>query len=294
MNDIIILIVSMAFALSGGIISKHLSFSYKNSFVIYNFYNSVMSLVAAFVLIIMSSTLKASSFTIFLAITFGAVTGLQITTRQLAFREGSFAYTSMIISLSSLIPTLSGAVIWGEKIKLIQIVGIALMVICFVFSVDTKEKKKESKGKWFFSCFAAFLCTGLIGVMQKWHQSSFYKDEIDSFLIISFLFSFAFSAFLAFFGARTEKKNDDGKKSVFAILPIALMVFSGVCAALNNKYNLYLSGVIDSAVLFPILNGGGMILNLLAALAIFREKLLLRQWCGILIGIVAVILLCAT
>lgn len=293
MNDTIILIISMAVCLFGGIIAKYISQKYTNNFVTNNFFNATVSLSSALVLVFMSSSLTASIFTVILALAFGAVTGLQVITKQLALNEGSFAYTSVIISLSTLIPTLSGAVIWGEKISAIQILGIILMVICFVFSVESKKEEKSSSLKWFICCIAAFISTGLIGVMQKWHQSSEYKNELDAFLAISFMFSFAFSAFLVIWGSRKKIVKYEGeKKSVFALFPLVLMVAAGICAALNNKFNLYLSGVMDSAMLFPILNGGGMILNLIAALIIFREKLTLRQWIGIMVGTIAVVLLC--
>ena len=38
------------------------------------------------------------------------------------------------------------------------------------------------------------------------------------------------------------------------ILLIFLMLISGVCFAVNNKLNLYLSGVIDSVIFFPVVN----------------------------------------
>ena len=73
---------------------------------------------------------------------------------------------------------------------------------------------------------------------------------------------------------------------------LAIMLASGVCVAANNKYNLYLSGVMDSAVFFPIINGGGLILTTLAAVVMFGERLSKKQWIGIALGIASVIFLC--
>jgi drug/metabolite transporter (DMT)-like permease len=71
-----------------------------------------------------------------------------------------------------------------------------------------------------------------------------------------------------------------------------LMLVSGVCGAVNNKLNLYLSGVIDSVVFFPVVNGGGLVLTTLASLLIFKERLRTKQWIGILFGIASVLCLC--
>ena len=56
------------------------------------------------------------------------------------------------------------------------------------------------------------------------------------------------------------------------------LAVGGVLQAVNHKLNLYLSGVMDSAVFFPIVNGGGLVLTTLLAVPLFRERLAGRQW----------------
>ena len=73
---------------------------------------------------------------------------------------------------------------------------------------------------------------------------------------------------------------------------LGIMLVNGICVAINNKFNLYLSGVMDSAVFFPIVNGGGLVLTTLAAVLLFREKLSKKQWVGIVLGITSVVFLC--
>lgn len=73
---------------------------------------------------------------------------------------------------------------------------------------------------------------------------------------------------------------------------IAMLIVSGVAIALNNIINLYLAGVMDSAVFFPLVNGGGLVLGIVAGLAVFREKLTVMQWIGIACGVAATLMLC--
>jgi multidrug transporter EmrE-like cation transporter len=70
------------------------------------------------------------------------------------------------------------------------------------------------------------------------------------------------------------------------------MILMGIAAAINNKLNLDLSGRLPSAVFFPVVNGGALVLSSLAAVLIFREKLSVKRWIGVAIGTVSVILLC--
>ncbi len=83
------------------------------------------------------------------------------------------------------------------------------------------------------------------------------------------------------------------KKPITGWLPILLLMVNGVCVAVNHKLNLYLSGIIDSAVFFPVVNGGGLILTTLSAVFLFREKLSRRQWVGLVLGMLATFCLCS-
>ena len=168
------------------------------------------------------------------------------------------------------------------------------MLICFALSADFSKKDKKASGAWFLFVLIAFLTTGSIGVMQKWHQSSEFKNELDGFLIIAFLFSFIFSLIGALITVLLQKKNHSytPMRRDLAPFAIALMIVCGICAAANNKMNLYLSGVMSSAVFFPIVNGGGMILSAIASLFLFKEKFNAQKWVGISVGIVAVVLIC--
>ena len=73
---------------------------------------------------------------------------------------------------------------------------------------------------------------------------------------------------------------------------IVLMVICGIFTAGIHKINLYLSGVMESVVFFPVINGGSLMGTMMVSLLLFKEKLSLKKWVGIIIGIIAVILIC--
>ena len=82
----------------------------------------------------------------------------------------------------------------------------------------------------------------------------------------------------------------DRKTAVWVL--VVLFAAGGIGIALNNLINLYLSGVVASAVFFPIVNGGGLVLITVASVLFFREKLTPRQWLGLASGLAATLLLC--
>lgn len=253
-------------------------------------------IVSVAVLFLFGGIKTLSPFTVLTACGFGALTLIQSYFMLRAYDSGSFAYTSVIVSLSTIIPAFSGAIFWNETLYPAQIAGIVLLVLCFALCVGKDKEKKQMSVKWLACVILAFLSTGFIGVMQKVHQSSAYADELNGFLIISFLISALAAGICAVIALKRKKAeqndNADGEeKPAKGVGYFLLIVLSGVGVALNNVINLYLSGKVDSAVFFPVVNGGGLILVTLCAVVLYREKLSVKQWAGIIVGIISVVLL---
>jgi drug/metabolite transporter (DMT)-like permease len=55
---------------------------------------------------------------------------------------------------------------------------------------------------------------------------------------------------------------------------------------------MYLAGVIDAIIFYPVVNGASMILTTAAGILLWKEKLSKRQWFGLIMGGVAILLLC--
>ena len=291
------LILSLAAALGGSIAKKYYTDKEPTGLPGGFVFNAVACLTAAVILLCWGGFGASSVFTIVLGVAFGAVTALQGITNIAALQVGPMSYTSVIISFSTLISSLSGVMFFDESLGWAQIVGMVLMLASFVLAAKSDVDEKKANLKWLFLCLIAFVATGGIGVMQKVHQSSEYRDELNAFLIIAFVSSAVLCALFTALMKRREsrfadekEKKKDGKRQVWLLLGI--MIASGACVAVNNKFNLYLSGVMDSAVFFPIVNGGGLVLTTLAAVLLFREKLSTKQWIGVVLGIASVVFLC--
>ncbi len=295
MNITITLILSLSAALGGSIAKKyftdHTPEGLSGGFV----FNAVGCLTAAVVLLCWGGFGMSSVFTIVLGVAFGAVTTLQGITNIAALQVGPMSYTSVIISFSTLISALSGVMFFDESLGWTQIVGIVLMLASFLLAAKNDGDEKKANFKWLFLCLIAFVATGGIGIMQKVHQNSVYKDELNAFLIVAFVSSALLCAIFAAWmegreGRFADKKEKNNKKQNWFLLGI--MISSGACVATNNKFNLYLSGLMDSSVFFPIVNGGGLVLTTLAAVLLFKEKLSTKQWIGVVLGIASVVFLC--
>ena len=299
MNTTVCLIASIIACIVGSITKKYFSEGFENRELVRHVFNAVISIVAAVVLFLWGGIQSLSVFTVVLGIVFGIITALQLISNLKAMELGPWSYTSVITSLAMLIPTLSGAIFWNEHIKPNQIIGIIFMVVCFVLSVDKNSDVKKANLKWLLYCLVAFATSGLIGVMQKIHQTSSHKDELNGFLVMAFAVSFVYSAVnvaMIYLKRGKREKNQaqvegENKKKLYTLLSFAIMIICGVCTAMNHKLNLYLSGAMDSAVFFPVFNGSVLVLTVVMAVVLFRERLSLKKWIGVIFGSIAVMLL---
>ncbi len=220
---------------------------------------------------------------------FGILVLVQTYTHMWALEIGPLSYTSVILSLATLISAVSG-LFFGESIDILQYFGMGVMVLCIVFSIDrSKKDDKKSSIKWLIIALVSCVTDGLVGVMQKIHQNSEYKEQNVAFLISAFVFMAIASAVIWLVQRRKakEKFKPDGKQTLLAGL-------CGAFLAVPHVANLFLAGALPSAVFFPIFSTGTLILTLIAAMVFFKDKLTKLQWAGIVLGIISSLLVSGT
>ncbi len=291
MGNYALLLLSLIAAACGTVARKYYTDKSGNAAKTKCIYTASSCLIAALCLAAVGNMMRPSLFSVLLSLLFGTVTALQGIALLMAMRLGPVSYSMMFASFSTVITALSGVLFFGESITPLKIVGIALMLVSFVFAVEREQNGKKGSLVWLLLCIAVFLCTGGIGIMQKVHQSSPYKAELDIFLVLSFIVTAAVSLLVfALLSRGEEEAKPQGKKAWLLLL--LCTVGGGVCVAINNKLNLFLSGVLEASVFFPIANGGAVVLSTLAAFFLFGERLSLRRWIGLSVGVLAVVLLC--
>ena len=290
----LLLTISMAATLAYTVMRNVFSKSFIRSDASYYSFNGWTSVCSAVTLILMNlSALTGSAYSLLLGVAFGVLTLLAALFNMMALNIGPMAYTTVIITASMMIPALSGRIFWNEPVSWYQYAGMVLMLCSAVCAVDPKSGDQKASVRWVVFCLLSFVCSGSIGVMQKIHQASAHSQENACFLVTAFAVSALASAVIALYKKRRQPKSaaepPHGKKAAAVVL---MTVLSGVFIAFGNQFNLYLSGVMDSAVFFPLVNGGGMLLAGIAGIVLFGERFTRRQWFGMGLGVGAVLLLC--
>ena len=206
----------------------------------------------------------------------------------MSFATGPMSASTLLVYMGSMvIPAVFGTVFYNQEVTVLRVIGLVFMIASLAFSLDLK-KDKTMTIRWLAYSALSFVFWGLVGICQQVHQNSNHAEEINEFLFWSFVMMTSLFVVLYFvMGNKATKKDGYSLKSNASIL----VMISGVLIAVVYKINLYLAGVMDGVVFFPIVNGGVLLLSSLSAVIFFGEKLNTKQKIGMLTGIVSVCIL---
>lgn len=264
---------------------------------------NAISFAVAFVVVFLFAVLSPSfSFTtpVLLAVLNAGFILLSQVSLMKAVDTGSVTISSLFYSCGFIIPTVFGAIYYGEKVHFLQIIGIAVILVSFILCVE-KENGKKFNFKWFIYALGGTVFSGLLGVVQKIFGVEYRGSySLDTFLSISFLMIIGISliVWLIYALIHRSKTHDHvpvGEKAISKIEKATIgkrtFVFTlvlGLILGFHNKICTYLSGVLPSALYFPIVNGGVIVMTAIISSLILREKLSKRQLISVILGFVAI------
>ncbi len=234
---------------------------------------------------VMSFSTGISLYTFLMGILFGVCILLSSVFKMQALKEGPMHITILVTTASMIIPTLSGAVMFGEALSIPKLIAVAVLIFFIYLSISAPKGDTTAKysAKWAILCIIAFVFLGVIGVIQKLHQSSPYKGEAASFLAVAFVCSIIFAIVMSKTQPTTKKH---GKQ--FYIISLAC----GLCYFSMHYFNLKLSGTVPSQILFPVVNGSAVILSSVASVVFFKEQITKKQLVGLIGGLLSLICIC--
>lgn len=197
---------------------------------------------------------------------------------------GPLGISSLLFQCSLVIPTLYGLVVLKERLSIFGYIGIVCLFVClFMVNPIKKDEEKKIGMRWGLWVAVGFVGNGMCSAVQKMQQLKFdgaYKNE---FMIVALLCSAAVMYLLGF-------KHGKKLKSEFCS-GIKYAVGQGAANGATNMLVMILTAILPTAVLFPAVLSGGIIITFAASVAVYKEKLSLMQYVGYFLGIAAVVLI---
>lgn len=195
--------------------------------------------------------------------------------------------TSLSSKLSVVIPTLFGVLFLKETLGLTAAIGIVLALTALFLVVGGKDKNRSKAEKTTLIVLLPvliFFSTGIGDVLMKLTETKNTADDLTPMVAFIYGISFLFSLLLMGYDLVKGKSKWQWKNAVGGIALGAVNFFS--------TYSVYHAmRVFDNVVLFPVYNIGVVCLTALCGWLLFKEKLTWKNYLGLGIAILAVILI---
>ena len=202
-----------------------------------------------------------------------------------ALAKGNTALCSTVYSLGFILATLSGAILWAESFSFLDLLGIMCAISAVIVSgLKSQTKEKATKSYYFIPLVIAMLASGGLGIVQKLQQKSAHAEQKSIFLLIAF----TLAAVISLIFSLLAKKQGDPP---FRRGKLAAASCIGVCFGCCNLLNTTLAGLLDSAIFFPSLNIGVILLSMICGVIFFKERILKKEITVLILGGVSILLL---
>jgi drug/metabolite transporter (DMT)-like permease len=219
---------------------------------------------------------------IVLGIVFISVFNLMAITTQ---RNG-LSVAAVATKMSLVIPIIFGIVVYHESTGIIKITGIIIALIAvYLTSAKPTNGIPLTKKNLIFPILV-FVGSGIIDTSIKFLETHYVaKNDIP-------VFSATIFGFAAIVGIITVIS-----KTITGTFKIAFKnIIAGIVLGVPNYFSIYFliqalrHDSMDSSTVFTINNVSILLVSTLAGILFFREKLIFKNWIGIILAIISIIL----
>ena len=219
--------------------------------------------------------------TLLLGVLFIVVFNLMAKTSQTV----GVSVASVATKMSLVIPVIFGILVYKETLGFLKVVGI-LLALAAVYFASIKKKEIKFERSSLLLPFLVFLGSGIIDTSIKYVQETKIKE--NEFPLFSATV-FAAAAFVGLFFIIFKAFKTPLKINVKNIL-------GGIALGVPNYFSIYYllralqNPTLNSASVFTINNVAIVMLSTLLGIVLFKEQISPKNWGGIVLAIISIIL----
>lgn len=192
---------------------------------------------------------------------------------------------SVATKMSLVIPVIIGLLFYGEHLTFLQVTGI-LLALAAVYFASLKEKGITINRKDLILPLLVFLGSGAIDASIKYFEEKHLTDQ-EIPIFSSMVFGCAALSGLIYIGVGSKKQT----------LKINFKnVLGGVALGIPNYFSIYFliralrNNIWSSAAVFTLNNVAIVMLSTLLGILLFKERLSIKNWGGVALAIISIVL----
>ena len=192
---------------------------------------------------------------------------------------------SVATKMSLVIPVLVGVFLYKEELGGFKILGI-LLALAAVYFASIKEKSKAIQNASLLLPFMTFMGSGVIDASLGYFQKE-YITNLELPIFSATVFACAALVGLIFILFKSNKK---------AFKVNFRNILGGICLGIPNYFSIFFllralqNESLNSASVFTINNVAIVMFSTLLGILLFKEKISVKNWGGIALAVISIIL----
>ncbi|MBP5642873.1 MAG: EamA family transporter [Bacteroidales bacterium] len=197
--------------------------------------------------------------------------------------------TSLSSKISVVLPILAGVIFLGEGLTIVATAGIVLALVALVLVVGGRgnaRSHESTERTWIVALLPVFifLGTGTGDILMKITEQRHTGGDMGFMIAFIYFVALVFGIIIVVVDIIRGKSKWRWKNAIGGIMLGVINYFSTYCVM--NAMRFY-----DNVVLFPIYNIGVVSLAAIVGWLCFKEKLTWKNYLGLGIAIIAVVLI---
>lgn len=201
-----------------------------------------------------------------------------------ALAIGPVALTSLLMQLSLIAVSIWGFFFWSSSFTVLTAVGLVMVSIALFLCLYDKKTDENNKFnlKWLFFAVMAFVGNAGCSIVQKTEQIVFNGKYGNELMMIACGISAIVCLCIWLKKPREQSKEIIKSSGVYPAL-------AGICNFLLNLFVIILAtSSLSPSLIYPVIAVGGLAVTTLFSAFVFKEKMRVTQWLGVVVGAIAV------
>lgn len=235
-----------------------------------------------------AAALKINSTVFWITLLSGTASSAFVVLWLVSVKKGAYMMLDVFCMIGILIPLIGSAVWFDESICLNHVIGLLILIgaVFIMCSYNNSIKQKMT-----VSSFILLLLCGISNGLSDFSQKLFINLSNGGSIAVFNVYTYLVSAVILgvcyfIFAARSADKTP------VPIRPVAVYVaIMSVCLFAYSYFKTLAAGYLSSVELYPLAQGGGLILSTVMSAVLFHEKLTAKCIVGILLSFAALIVI---
>ncbi len=221
----------------------------------------------------------------------GVATAFFIISWIISIRSGSFVMVDVFLTLGVGVTLVLSAML-GERVRLTQILGFALLVVAAYIMCSYN---KTLNGKMSLKSLLLLIICGASSGTADFAQKLFNHTSKGTGVAAFNFYSYLFSTVVIFIAYLVLRRGEKGSVSVFKTgAAKKVFVFVAIMAVMlfvNSYFKTLAAAKLDAVLLYPLNQGLTLISSVVMASVVFKEKATLRCLVGVAVAFVSLLII---